>query len=154
MRKTVIFVSLLFCVAMVGFAQNADFKYYTDYEEGFSGYACAYYVVNVSTEAPDLNERADEIITNLFSSISDGSVEGVSPVTKVTLNNEWLIDTALGEWDGEVGDFFFVVCADSLMATNYIVAFSLCKGEGEFAEKVFSATQEGLGKMILHLEEN
>lgn len=152
MRKRGLFIFFLFCGAMTVFAQNADLKYYTDYEEGLSGYACAYYVVNVHSEAPDLPLGAETIIDNVFSSFTDGSVEGLTVTDKLTRNNTWLIETALGEWDGEVGDFYFVVCADSLMAKNYVVSFSLCKGSGDFATITFLATQDGLARLAEQLD--
>ena len=84
--KKIIFLFVLLFTSIHCFAQNTDFKYYTDYVQGFEGYSAALYIDN-------------NVDSNLFDLLNNKITERLKPAKKLTKNNNWLFHKAMNEWD-------------------------------------------------------
>ena len=130
--KKFLFILLLIITSTICFAQNTDLKYYSDPIQGFSGCSVACYL-EVFSKA-DLAGQESEFLNFLNDELS----KKLTPVTKLTKNNNWLFHKALNEWDYERNEVYAVICADSKYAQDGILIFAIIKGKDDFIWRAYS----------------
>lgn len=153
MKKIFIFclVYLLLFISNC-FAQNTELKYYSDYSKNFSGYSVAIYLNNYFDEELNVageEEEFLEIFYEYIQSFLDENDQDISltPLSKLTKNNDWLFRKALNEWDYEEGEVYGVICTDSKFAKSGIFLIAVIKGENDFLWRAF-LMNENLDKLF------
>jgi hypothetical protein len=116
--RLIVLSFLILSINGILYSQDLNPKYYSDYDEGFSGYSIAKY----------LGEIDDSQIKELINSLNG------TPVNKLTRNNFWLCWKALEEWDYEDGETYFVICLNSLTSDNGIIIIATITDGGESFE--------------------
>lgn len=142
-RKTIFIFGFLFFISVKIFSQNYDLKDYSDILHEYSGASVAIYVGNVNDE--DTNEKLDKFMGLI--------PETVKTFTKLTKNNMWLCKKALNEWDYEKDECYFVFCADSKWADEFIFLVVRIKGKDDFDWSGFLLTKKIINEMESKLED-
>lgn len=136
------------------FAQNTELKYYSDYFQDFSGYSVAIYLENYLDEELNVageEEEFLEVLDEYIQSFLEENVQDINltPLSKLTKNNDWLFRQALNEWDYEEGEVYLVACTDSMFAKSGILLIVVIKGENDFLWRAFLAEEnENLDKLF------
>lgn len=124
-RKLIIIFSLLL-TSINCFTQNAEPKHYLDSSKGFSGYATAIFLGNLS----ELDNTGAE---DFFEMISDEIGDKLTAVSKLTKNNNWLFRQAMNEWDYEKDEVYLTICSESKQSSKGLLFFIIVKGEDDFS---------------------
>lgn len=142
--KKFIFIIFIFIVTTVCFAQNADMKHYTDYTQGFDGWAMSVYLDDLKKE--DVIGNENELLNYMNQEIS--SRTGLAPIPKLTKNNTWLFKKALNEWDYEPGEAYMVFCADSKYSNDGILIFTIIKRKDECLWRAYPININEIDKLF------
>lgn len=147
MKKIYIFCFLYLLFISNCFAQNAELKFYSDYSQDFSGYSVATYLndyldeeLNIANDDEEFLEVFDD---EYIQSFLNENIQGINltPLSKLTKNNDWLFRQALNEWDYEKGEIYLVACTDSKFAKSGIFLIVVIKGENDFLWRAFLAEE-------------
>ena len=147
MKKIYIFCFLYLLFISNRFAQNAELKFYSDYSQDFSGYSVATYLndyldeeLNIANDEEEFLEVCDD---EYIQSFLNENIQGINltPLSKVTKNNDWLFRQALNEWDYEEGEVYLVACTDSKFAKSAICLFVVINEENDFLWRAFLAEE-------------
>ncbi len=139
MKKKIIFACFIFLTVYYSFAQNIEFKYYSDYSKGFSGYAASAYQCKLK----DANISGDDF----FDKISEVLDEEIPPVQKLTKKNNWLFQKSLNEWDYEAGEVYLVFCMESEYSTEALVFFVVIEEKKELRWKAYKVKEADVYKI-------
>lgn len=139
MKKKIIFACFIFLTVFCSFAQNIEFKYYSDYSKGFSGYAASAYQCNLKDA--NINEE------DFFDKISEVLDEEIPPVQKLTKKNNWLFQKSLNEWDYEVGEVYLVFCMESEYSNEALVFFVVIEEKKELRWKAYKVKEADVYKI-------
>lgn len=139
MKKKIIFACFIFLTVYYSFAQNIEFKYYSDYSKGFSGYAASAYQCKLK----DANISGDVF----FDKISEVLDEEIPPVQKLTKKNNWLFQKSLNEWDYEVGEVYLVFCMESEYSNEALVFFVVIEEKKELRWKAYKVKEADVYKI-------
>ena len=131
-KKICILFVFIFIFSIQVFAQNTDLKYYSDYNNDFSGYAVAVYYGNINELETPASEQ--EFMDLIIEKCSDK----MTRILKLTKKNNWLYKQALNEWDYEKGEVYAVICAESKYAQEGILFFVIVKGKNDFLWTAYS----------------
>ena len=139
MKKKILFVCFIFLTLYYTFAQNLDFKYFSDYSKDFSGYAASAYQGNLK----DLEISEQE----LFDKLSNIIDKEIPPVQKLTKKNTWLFRQSLNEWDYEPDEVYLVLCAESKYSTEVLMFFVVIKEKKELKWKAYNVKEDDVYKL-------
>ena len=105
MKRIGIVVAVFFIAVQAICAGDFDFKYYSDWETGYKGYAKAEYIGKGDAERYlEELEKAKEELQKVY---LDGKYD-VSDILKLTKEDLWLCRSALSEYDLEDGEIYLV----------------------------------------------
>jgi hypothetical protein len=103
--KRVGIVFAIFFIAVQVICANEPFKYYSDWETGYKGYAKAEYIGKGDSERYlEELEKAKEELQKVY---LDGKYD-VSDILKLTKEDLWLCRSALSEYDLEDREIYLV----------------------------------------------
>ena len=100
--KRVGIVFAVFFIAVQVICANEPFKYYSDWETGYKGYAEAEYIGK-----GDAERYLEEIKEKFQKAELDGEYD-VSDILKLTKEDLWLCRSALSEYDLEDGEIYCI----------------------------------------------
>lgn len=150
MKKRFLFIiCILSFIGFKSFAQNTDFKYYSDIYNDFSGYSLAIYLGNL--------KELDNVSPDLFfEKISEKLDDEFSPIQKVTKKNNWLFKKAMNEWEYEKNEVYVVACAESNYSTQALVFFVVVNGKDDFRWKAYNLNEKDIYRIgeIINEEDN
>lgn len=140
--KKIIILFVLFFTTIHCYSQNKDLKFYLDINLGFEGYATAIYMENLSNGNISGQENKQ------FEAFNKLIAEKLSPISKLTKNNNWLFHKAMNEWDYEKGEIYSVLCTDSLLSNNGVAIIVLVNGKDDFIWHAYSINEGDLKKFL------
>ena len=143
MKKLICLIVFL-TVSTICFAQDADMKFYTDFNQGFSGWAMSVYLDDLKKE--DVIGNEDELLGYMDQEIS--AQTGLTAIPKLTKKNTWLFKQALNEWDYEPGEVYAILCADSKYADDGILIFTIIKRKDECLWRAYSININDIDKIF------
>ena len=142
--KKYIFAFILFATSAICFAQDTDMKHYSDYSQGFDGWAMSVYLDDLKKE--DVIGNEDELLGYMDQEIS--AQTGLTAIPKLTKKNTWLFKQALNEWDYEPGEVYAIFCADSKYADDGILIFTITKRKDECLWRAYSININDIDKIF------
>lgn len=105
LMKRIGIVVAIFFIAVQVICANEPFKYYSDWETGYKGYAKAEYIGKGDSERYlEELEKAKEELQKVY---LDGKYD-VSDILKLTKEDLWLCRSALSEYDLEDREIYLV----------------------------------------------
>ena len=126
MKQSFCVILIVLFLPLSVFAQNSDLKYYSDYSQGFEGWACSFFIGNFKEIAEELTaDEAMELLTGKL-------VRSLKSVSKLTKNNSWLMKMALNEWECEEGELYSVFCTDSYFSESGLLIFAVIDGKESY----------------------
>ena len=100
--KRVGIVFAIFFIAVQVICANEPFKYYSDWETGYKGYAEAVYM-----DKGNIEQNLEKARKGLEETASSDEYD-VSDILKLTKEDLWLCRSALSEYDLEDGEIYLV----------------------------------------------
>ena len=102
MKRVGIVVAIFFIAVQAICAGDFDFKYYSDWETGYKGYAKAVYM-----DKGNIEQKLEKVRKGLEETAPSDEYE-ISDILKLTKGDLWLCRSALSEYDLEDGEIYLV----------------------------------------------
>ncbi len=137
---------LIFAFALLPltlFAQNPDLKYYRDYSQDFEGYAGSVYFGKLDEIIYDVSS-----IDEYFEIIKENMGDTLTPVSKLTKNNAWLLKKAMNEWDYEPEEIYLVFISQSYSGKNGILVLAVVDERKSYKWIAFNYDEDGLYELM------
>ena len=138
--KKIVFLFVLLFASIHCFAQNADLKHYYDFSQGYDGWATAMFLDDYIKQ--DITGQENDY----FELINNKIAEKLTPITKLTKNNNWLFRKALNEWDYGKGEMYAVICSDSPFAKTGVMIVILVKENNDLIWHAYSINEGDFDK--------
>ena len=137
--KRIGIVVAIFFIAVQVICANEPFKYYSDWETGYKGYAKADYLGKGDSERflEEYLEELDKAKEELQKVYLDGKYD-VSDILKLTKEDLWLCRSALSEYDLEDGEIYFVYWYRTPNSDTVKVLIAVIKDNGKSFDYYFT----------------
>lgn len=141
--KRVGIVFAIFFIAVQVICANEPFKYYSDWETGYKGYAKAVYWVKDTQISEKLRKTFESDITQDLEEIEKSFEEyfndfDVSDILKLTKEDLWLCRSALSEYDLEDGEVYFICWYRTPNSETVKVLIAVIKDNGKSFDYYFA----------------
>ena len=130
--KRVGIVFAIFFIAVQAICANEPFKYYSDWETGYKGYAEAVYM-----DKGNIEQNLEKARKGLEETAPSDEYD-VSDILKLTKEDLWLCRSALSEYDLEDGEIYFIFWRRTPNSNSVKFLIAVIKDNGKSFDYYFA----------------